>query len=636
MRHLLVTCFFIFLSLDVIAGGYPPPPRPAAPIHSSPPPHYAPDRILVKFKPGAAASELRALPRGDHLLRTIPGLGVQVLQVPVGSVPERLALYQHNPNVVYAEPDLYRLTRLIPDEGTDAPPPTGTGDNHFSDQWALNNTGQLYTYSDPYLGLVQTTGTPDADIDAPEGWDISTGSSAVKIAILDTGIDCRNASNAEGSLEFGPGKCIEQVNFVSDYNVDALDYLGHGTEVAGIAAAATNNGIGIAGVGWNSSVGSLKACFAYQYYPYPELEPDCGCYDYIGVCPVSASAEAILYAASHGYQVANMSYASDEMSVDGDPISYGGYSQTEADAVSVAWASGVVLVAAAGNESADTPLYPAAYDQVIAVAATDAHDDLAGFSSFGSSWVSLLAPGQNIYSTVPNDFCVFYADLLGLVFDPNSDACLDWGSGTSMSSPHVAGAAAVVWANFYASSLANPSTCFDGGIPCNEVVRAHLENGAETTGAGGQNMLAWSMHGRLSLAGALTSAGAPAAPLLVPSSFTAASGDQNGNGVAVLSWSYGVADPASFEVEQNTLHPKNGRIIATSYITVSGDIRSFIDDVDPGDYSFRARAESVGGQFSGWTPLSATITVADVGGSSSGGSSGGNGGSGGGKGKPAK
>lgn len=628
MHHILALAVFLVACVISLTKTLAAPLDPGMTIHSSPPPRYATDHILVKFKPGAAASQLRALPQGDHFLRTIPGLDVHVLQVPAGTVLDRVALYQRNPNVVYAEPDFNRIL-IEPNEGTDPPPPSGTGNDHFSDQWALNNTGQLHAIPDPNLGVVEVSGSVDADVDAPQGWDISTGSSAVKIAILDTGIDCRNAGNPGGSLEFADGKCIEQVNFVSDYTATELDVLGHGTHVAGIAAAATDNGIGVAGVGWNSSVGNLKTCFSYQYYPYPELEPECGCYVYVGVCPVSASAEALLYAASHGYHVANMSYASDEMSPEGDPVSYGGFSQTEADAASAAWASGMVLVAAAGNEGTNTQLYPAAYPEVIAVAATDHDDNIPDFSSFGSNWVSLMAPGENIISTVPNESCVFYAWLLGLDFDPDSDACLDWYSGTSMASPHVAGAAAVVWAHFYASSLADPSTCFDAGVRCNEAVRAHLENGAEMTGALGQNMLAWSMNGRLSLVGALTSSGTPVAPLMVPSGFNATPGDLSGNGVALLSWNYdGSEDPlGGFDVRRNTLHPKNGKVVSTTDIPVSGSARDFTDDPDAGDYCYSIRAVGPDGLYSDWTTC-IDVSIADSGGSS-GGTGGGNGGKGG-------
>ncbi|NND66439.1 MAG: S8 family serine peptidase, partial [Halioglobus sp.] len=143
--------------------------------------------------------------------------------------------------------------------------------------------------------------------------------------------------------------------------------------------------------------------------------------------------------------------------------------------------------------------------EVIAVAATNRYDDRAAFSSFslpGDHWVSLLAPGEGILSTFRVTDCVFLAALLGYPFDPLTEGCLTWLSGTSAASPHVAGAAALVWANLFPGQV--PSTCTSpAGLPCNQVVRSHLVYGADTVGAGTQNMQAWSQFGRLNAHGAL-------------------------------------------------------------------------------------------------------------------------------------
>lgn len=101
----------------------------------------------------------------------------------------------------------------------------------------------------------------------------------------------------------------------------------------------------------------------------------------------------------------NMSYGSDEIDEEGNPISLVGYSQAENDAVNYAWGKGVLLVSAAGNAGDPIKNYPAAYDNVIAVGATDDDDNRASFSSFGSDWVSLMAPGDSILSTMPNEQC---------------------------------------------------------------------------------------------------------------------------------------------------------------------------------------------------------------------------------------
>jgi subtilisin family serine protease len=463
----------------------------AAAIHNQVP-AFAPDRVLVRFRPGTAAADTGKAHRqaGGRLLQEIPAIGVHVVEVAQDKVNEKIAHYARNPNVLYAEPDYYRVL-VIPDEGDDPLPPTGTGRDYFEEQWGLHNTGQVHTYVDSSGFSSQVSGTEDADIDAPEGWDINTGDPAVKIAILDTGLDC-------GSIEHS-GKCIEEISFVSAYSPTLDDIAQHGTHVAGIAAVKTDNGIGVAGVGWNSSLGNLKTCFEYDIDLYPPL----GIYVTVGVCPVSASAAAITHAADSGYHVINMSYGSDLVDANGDPAGVPSQPNAETDAIAYAWSQGVVLVAAAGNNGDTTPLYPAANNEVIAVAATNRFDDKAGFSSFGNSWVSMMAPGDSILSTIPVEVCVFFADLLGEVFDPATEGCLTWNTGTSMSSPHVAGAAALVWAHLFPGQ--SPQGCTSpSGISCNEVVRSHLEYGADTSGALTQNFLAWSQHGRLNVQGALS------------------------------------------------------------------------------------------------------------------------------------
>ena len=464
-------------------------------------PRYAPDRLLVKFKPGSTATEHHKAHReaGGKKLREIPGIGVHLVNIPKGKVLDKLVRYSANPNVEFAEPDYYRLL-VIPDEGNDPGPENGgviANREYFQEQWGLNNTGQQHTSFDLLGNPIQVNGVTDADIDAPEGWEITSGDPAIKIGILDTGIDCDSVEHA--------GKCVEEISFVgdfSDYLDDPGDYVGHGTHVAGIAAVHTNNGIGVAGTGWSSSLGNLKTCFAYEIDLLPPLE----IYTIVGVCPVSSSASAITHAADNGYHVINMSYGSDELDINADPIGAPAQPNTETAAISYAWSQGVVLVAAAGNDNNTNRMYPAANDDVIAVGATDHFDDRASFSSFsipGDHWVSMMAPGQDILSTMPVADCIFLADLLGFSFNPLAEGCMTWNSGTSMASPHVAGAAALVWARLFPGQA--PRSCTSpAGVPCNDVVRSHLEYGADTTGAIAQNFLSWSAHGRLNMYGALT------------------------------------------------------------------------------------------------------------------------------------
>ena len=442
-------------------------------------PKYAPDRLLVRFKPGTPAAEIARTHRAANatLFKVISDIDVQVLRVPSGQLVARLKSYRANPNVEFAHPD-YNSLLYVPSEGIDAS--LGVT-NLFEEQWGLNNTGQALV--NPGTGAQTLTGTVDADIDASEAWDIHRGDASIKIAIIDSGIDC----NAVDLV----GKCIEQVNFVSDFTSTTADEVAHGTHVAGIAAANTDNDKGTAGVGWNSSIGNLKACFPYLI----DLYPPYGVYIAVGVCPISASAEAITYAADNGYHVINMSYQSDAIDpVTNEPIGTAEPPDAETAAVAYAWSQGVVIVAAAGNAGNTDPVYPGAYSEVIAVAATDRDDNKPTTSSFGNTWISMMAPGDNIVSTEPDASCEFL--ITGYV--AGVDDCVTWKSGTSMASPHVAGAAGLLWGQLYPGS--DPATCTaSNGQPCNSVVREILQGSADTRGALDQNFLSWSQNGRLNL-----------------------------------------------------------------------------------------------------------------------------------------
>lgn len=480
-------------------------------------PRFAPETVLVKFKPGTAASAISNAhgQAGGQVMKTIPGIGVQVVQVPAGSVPAKVAAYGNNPNVEYAEPDYYRVLRIPSEE----PGPTPAGaDDFFEEQWYLNNIGQSHMYvaqsCHPLFGcttsLEATQGTNDADIDAPEGWDLSIGFATTdntayntpKIAVLDTGADCN-------TLELS-GKCLETINVVGPhpYDPDDNDNLGHGTFTASEAAAQTDNNEGIAGAGWDTSIGVFKVC-------YRELVTDGVNFFFVGLCPVSASAEGIFLAATDQvdengvllrsqYHVITMSYGGDVIDPDSGEITPSGPSSAECDAIGLARSNGVVVVAAAGNNGDTNKVYPAACTDetgestVVAVAASDHNDDRAAFSTYSNDnddWVSIGAPGQAIIGVLPDAACGIAS---------GSDTCVDWWDGTSMAAPLVAGTAALVWADLY-KTVGNvaPAGCMVNGIPCNREVRDRIEGGADATGAQGQDLLAWTRHGRLNLAAAL-------------------------------------------------------------------------------------------------------------------------------------
>jgi len=231
---------------------------------------------------------------------------------------------------------------------------------------------------------------------APAAWDAHRGDPSLRIAVVDSGVDVTHPDLA--------GRVVETYNAV-DGGTDVTDTVGHGTFVAGVAAATADNGIGIAGASMGASVMAVKVADAQ------------------GDIWTDALAAGIIWAADHGAKVINLSLGGNTSSA------------LERDAVAYASSRGVLLVAAAGNDATSTPTYPAAYPQVVAVGATDGAGHAAGFTSFGP-WVTVAAPGVNITGTTPaaggSDF-------------PSSTGGYGVANGTSFSSPIVAAEAALLW-----------------------------------------------------------------------------------------------------------------------------------------------------------------------------------------------
>jgi len=435
---------------------------------------HSPDELLVHFQPGTPGTERRAAhaQAGGTLDRTIPGIDVAVVRVPAGSVLERSAVYARNPNVVFVEPNYFRPL-IVPIEGV-----ISNGPPVFSEQWNLHNTGGgIASYTDPDTGaVVWPLSRADADIDAPEAWDVSQGSADLWVAVPDSGVDCGHAELID--------KCIHQEDHVAA-TVDSYgspipentDRAGHGTHVAGTIAMATDNGIGGAGVGWNVSIGAFKVCYVETLLGFV-----------IGsTCEDADIVSGIVAIADYGYHVINMSFG-------GPP------SAAVASALDYAADRGVLLVAAAGNDNSWQPFYPAAYDNVLSVGSTNPYDDRSPFSNFSpeaDGWMDLLAPGEPILAPIPRDHCV-----------PVHERCFGWKAGTSMAAPHVSGVAGLVWSHLLATNPANA----DAGE-----VRRRIQDCADVTGALGQNMLAWSRYGRLNAAQALDCAGGSPPPPPPPS-----------------------------------------------------------------------------------------------------------------------
>jgi subtilisin family serine protease len=323
------------------------------------------------------------------------------------------ALLGHLKGFKALEPDLYVAASVIPN------------DPYFPNQWALNNTGQ-------------TGGTPDADIDAPEAWDITTGSSSVVVGVIDTGIDYTHP-DLDGNVWTNPGEVAgdgidnDGNGFVDDVHgwdfanndSDPFDDNGHGTHVSGTIAAEGNNGVGVTGVSWSSKVMALKF-----------LAAD-------GSGSTSAAISAINYAVNMKNRGVNVRVLNNSW---GGP----GYSSSLFTAIQNSASANMLFVAAAGNNGTNndtTPNYPASYDvaNVISVAATDANDNLASFSNYGASSVDVAAPGVSILSTYPGNQ---YAYL----------------SGTSMATPHVSGIAALGFSYVPTATYAQVRTAILNGV----------------------------------------------------------------------------------------------------------------------------------------------------------------------------
>ncbi len=404
-------------------------------------PEYVPNEFIIKMKPHKSTvdklflkNQMQASTR-----KTLPTNGIEVWEIPDTDVSRNIeqiiSEYRDHPDIEYIEPNYYFYLAAEAADGQDGTP----SDPDFSKQWGLHNTGQ-------------NGGTPDADINAPEAWDIATGSPSVKVAVIDTGIDWKHPDlinniwqNLGEDLD-GDGRVIEwngstwifdpdDINDIDDdgngYPDDFIgwdftegqsirnnpaDAYGHGTHVAGIIGATGNNGIGISGVTWDVQLVPLRV--------------------FSGISgSTSAVIEAISYAIQMDIPISNNSY---------EHLNYFTYSTALRDVIQTAEDNGHLFIAAAGNGDVgiDTlPNYPASFnnnnihdfDNVISVAAINRHDALWTNSNYGVSSVSIGAPGDSILSTY-----------LSTGIGTNPASAYRYLSGTSMATPHVTGACALL------------------------------------------------------------------------------------------------------------------------------------------------------------------------------------------------
>jgi len=376
---------------------------------------FVPGEVLVKFKSDASPTSVQAALSAQDVraVGEVPALGIQRLTVPEGQELAIIAALRRHPLVEYAEPNYIIRAVLIPN------------DPYFSSQWGLTKIG------------------------ASQAWEVTTGSNDLTIAIVDSGIDLDHPDLS--------GKIILGYDYVNGDWVPDDDY-GHGTHVAGIAAAWTDNRQGVAGVAWGARLMALKVLDAEGSGTYADV------------------ASAVTYAADNGAKIINLSLGGSSDS------------QTLHDALIYAHNAGCVVVAATGNNDGSV-LYPAKYTEAFAVASTDSNDQRAWFSNYGPE-VDVAAPGVDIYSThLP------YAHLTSICHDDDGDGyglC----SGTSMATPYVAGLAALIWSEY-------PSYT-------NDQVEGRIERTALDLGASGWDQ--YYGHGRIDALAALCTPDLGASP----------------------------------------------------------------------------------------------------------------------------
>lgn len=357
-------------------------------------PTWVPGELLVKFrsKSNSAVVLRKSGARSVQSFKALPGLN-RVRLGKGANLQASLEALRAMPEVEYAEPNYFLYKNATPN------------DPLFSQQWALNNTGQ-------------TGGATDYDINAPEGWNVRSSAAGVVVAVIDSGIDY-NHEDLAANIWSNPSECsangidddangyIDDCHGIdpADGDSDPMDDEGHGTHVAGIIGAVGNNGVGIAGVAWNVK---LLPCKFLTQAGDGSTADAIACLDYV----------AALKDRGVNIVATNNSWGS-----------YA-YSQALRDAVAGQRDRGIVFVAAAGNDAVNidfNPEYPCSFDlgNVICVGSMLPVGLMDPASNYGIFSVHLSAPGGQVLSTLPGNQ---YGE----------------SSGTSMAAPHITGEIALL------------------------------------------------------------------------------------------------------------------------------------------------------------------------------------------------
>jgi len=375
---------------------------------------YVSGEVVVGYAPTPAATVAKAFERRMGVrasAASAPSPGEQVLRLPKGmSVSGAVARLRHEPGVAYAVPDY--IAHIA-----GAFYPNDPGHSHAAHGWES----------------MQWNFLPADGVNAPEAWanliaDHRPGGRGVVVAVLDTGVAYTNWHQFKRSPDFAGTKFVDPYDFVAG-NQFPLDREGHGTFVAGTIAETTNNGFGLTGLAYGASI-----------MPVRILDAD-------GTGDAVTISKGIRYAVTHGAQVINLSleFSLDVTSTDIPDI---------ISAIRFAHSHGVVVVAASGNEGVEQVAYPARAPDVISVGATTRDRCLANYSN-GGGGLDLVAPGGGDDSPLPSDPDCHpdrsLSDIYQMTFfdssNPNHFGFPGGWFGTSMSSPHVAAAAALVIAS---------------------------------------------------------------------------------------------------------------------------------------------------------------------------------------------